>query len=707
MPDIAAYRNAAASGYTGALALDDNGQHIVKASKNTSVSCLGRLFNTKACQRMTQNTLRNFKTALVEAYGEGTAELALRKTLGEDVYATLWPREGAAANHVEIPKFTVDKLKVALRHADHAVLDGLTAADDDLQNKTKIRLNELLAQEPLSDQERDGLIGKLRNALIRIDDSRLENEDITVLKDRIVQRLHDLNAKQLSQPTNGDVRKTVDRWIASGRAALEQQLQGVRDDAKNAILAAYDNDVCEALTNRMPRQADDNKAFAFSKATFTKDELKNFCGLVCDRTKACVKNHLAAIPLPDRPDFHFSSADFKTAIKAEHHRLVNTNPEGWNTITRNFTVKMDGQTLQLSSELRPAKEIANNRDVYGQGSPLKGNNCHDTSSEHVLNCWSAKFSVNGQQICAAHRSATLWPYGCDGHEERRTRGINRAVEYVKTIFHSRADLQQLVNGSNDNPVEVPFDIVSIGLLSMLGKEGKMVQGQFEIWEAINSMSQANDPQLTIQENGKTIRLKPTVHSSNFGVNSVSLKLPFGWGKANAHNNQTIIYLLSKAQARIAELNGQNPPDQAKINAITTLRDQIAAMQADPSTYRSEKGEAYKMSSRLTLLTDLLGLSAVFNCKSGKDRTGVNDTEYKFLATLAHLGKPLPEPGAELTFEQQALYRAIMQQSGNLEVQRDNTGFEGFKAVTGMSSTQDRMGADYMAAMEKASALVSK
>ena len=67
-----------------------------------------------------------------------------------------------------------------------------------------------------------------------------------------------------------------------------------------------------------------------------------------------------------------------------------------------------------------------------------------------------------------------------------------------------------------------------------------------------------------------------------------------------------------------------------------------------------------------------------------------DVECKFLATLAALGKTIPEPGAQLTTEHKMLYRNLLMQSGNHEMQKYNTGFAGFK-TGGVSSIPERLG----------------
>ena len=108
------------------------------------------------------------------------------------------------------------------------------------------------------------------------------------------------------------------------------------------------------------------------------------------------------------------------------------------------------------------------------------------------------------------------------------------------------------------------------------------------------------------------------------------------------------------------------------------------------TYSSDRHEAYKMASRIAVLTNLLGGVPAWNCKSGKDRTGMMDVECKFLATLVALGKNIPEPGAPLTSEQKMLYRNLLLQSGNHEMQKYNTGVAGYE-LEGVGSITERIG----------------
>ena len=74
----------------------------------------------------------------------------------------------------------------------------------------------------------------------------------------------------------------------------------------------------------------------------------------------------------------------------------------------------------------------------------------------------------------------------------------------------------------------------------------------------------------------------------------------------------------------------------------------------------------------------MGETPLFNCKSGKDRTGQLDAEVKFLATAAD------ESGGRVPAldESMEVWRPVRNDfvfnTGNLEMQRLNTGLPGYK-----------------------------
>ena len=68
---------------------------------------------------------------------------------------------------------------------------------------------------------------------------------------------------------------------------------------------------------------------------------------------------------------------------------------------------------------------------------------------------------------------------------------------------------------------------------------------------------------------------------------------------------------------------------------------------------------------------------VFNCKCGKDRTGHFDLETKFLASRIKATGHFPKPG-ELSDEERETFSVAALKSGNLTMQRYNTGLGGYK-----------------------------
>jgi hypothetical protein len=172
------------------------------------------------------------------------------------------------------------------------------------------------------------------------------------------------------------------------------------------------------------------------------------------------------------------------------------------------------------------------------------------------------------------------------------------------------------------------------------------------------------------------------------------------------NDESMIRLqiatTSRVQKKQTELNSKialrtnNPPTDteelkkldAEINVltrdiatITELRNQIAAMWEDGS-YREAGNEPYKLASRVALLSHLLGGGTVFNCKSGKDRTGQLDAEVKFLAFQIRTSNgKVPKPDRKRTnLEKVQFATFIFFDESRRKMQEFNTGYGGSKLV---------------------------
>ena len=80
-----------------------------------------------------------------------------------------------------------------------------------------------------------------------------------------------------------------------------------------------------------------------------------------------------------------------------------------------------------------------------------------------------------------------------------------------------------------------------------------------------------------------------------------------------------------------------------------------------------------------MLGHIMGMMPLFNCKSGKDRTGQMDVACKTLALQMHEnGGLLPPFNAPRSSMDQQIFQQVALNGGNLEMQRLNTGLAGFK-----------------------------
>ena len=111
----------------------------------------------------------------------------------------------------------------------------------------------------------------------------------------------------------------------------------------------------------------------------------------------------------------------------------------------------------------------------------------------------------------------------------------------------------------------------------------------------------------------------------------------------------------------------------RASAITTLASQIKEIY-NSGDHRRGGSDPYKMVARLAVLSNLLGHTTCYNCKSGKDRTGQLDVEAKMIAHRLAIGET-PEPGESVD---QIRRTNFALKTGNLEMQGYNSGLEGFK-----------------------------
>ena len=285
---------------------------------------------------------------------------------------------------------------------------------------------------------------------------------------------------------------------------------------------------------------------------------------------------------------------------------------------------------------------------------------------------------------------------------------------------------------------------------LAGDEKTMLRHQTAAFEELGRGGPVELPVRDDDGRTRTVTANVRVRQFNFGVNQgavqgikagpvrLSAGAPvvrhvMGWGFAMATNDPHLGRLLgpagtselggdvlakvrsmSERAAQLGEsrtllerqiaLEGPEHPDSAGHRGeLARLSGEIDGLERDSRTlleagtqlksvwenreYRRGGGDPYKMVSRLALVSHLMGETPLFNCKSGKDRTGQLDAEVKFLATVADArGGHLPPVDADMARWQSARSDFTLN-TGNLEMQQLNTGLPGYKlgGVSGLAN----------------------
>ncbi|MFC7206881.1 inositol phosphate phosphatase SopB [Comamonas endophytica] len=302
---------------------------------------------------------------------------------------------------------------------------------------------------------------------------------------------------------------------------------------------------------------------------------------------------------------------------------------------------------------------------------------------------------------------------------------NRARDTVlSTLLADSALAQRAFSGG-----AVALDILSISLLTpdnvrplvsdASKNERQMMREQMQAWDSVKGEQSF----LVADGTGRMRTIKVNVNpvACNYGVNAGAVGsaswLVGGWDNVEGINGKAIGELLGGDIASLAttgmpggligermqaleeqvrtdheelqhavqvgdELQADKARarlrlDEPRLAQARELARQIARIHQDGS-YRSAGQEPYKMPTRLAVLAEMFGLKVLFNCKSGKDRTGELDAEIKHFKLQMGLSGKVPDHERTRSAAEIAQFHEVVTQSGNFEMQRLNTGYAGYK-----------------------------
>ncbi|MDH0340299.1 inositol phosphate phosphatase SopB [Chromobacterium haemolyticum] len=369
----------------------------------------------------------------------------------------------------------------------------------------------------------------------------------------------------------------------------------------------------------------------------------------------------------------------KFALQEASTRLLNQRP--WQTVATQVQHNERGYSCTLT----PAGQmkLSASGDIFP-------NRYHDhgvcsastTETRHAANLWQSELKDDaGQTLFKGIRHGILSPYGVEDATLRQDGARQRATEVATAALFSQPDkLQQALAGDT-----VTLRLTSTALVTPgLGGESGMLRDQIGAWRALTSAPQP----LTLQIKNADGELQPVrvnleVAAFNFGVNELALKLGMGHKESDKLNLEALHQLLGldlkpgKAPGGwVGDYLAQNPANKKQVEIMAMQLQEIWAKQS----HRSDGGEPYKAAQRVAMLAFEIGAVPCWNCKSGKDRTGMLDAEIKREAIAQHQGRAPSRPGVALDPEMRELFGKVLTQGGNLEVQAYNTGAPGNKVM---------------------------
>lgn len=316
--------------------------------------------------------------------------------------------------------------------------------------------------------------------------------------------------------------------------------------------------------------------------------------------------------------------------------------------------------------------------------------CSSSTREmtHAANLWTSDIRAQArdgseQVLFRGVRHGIISPYGLEKGSTARTEGArNRACEVVLAALFARPDLLKDAMAGK----EVSLRLVSTSLVTGgLWKESDMLDDQVYAWRELG-----REQPLVLSLMGDDgelhdVKINLEVAAFNFGVNELALKFHLGHAQSDGFNSTAMNQLLGDDLRVVAKPGGwvgeylAREPKPNNVDSVLLLSFQLKDIWANKSHNRDD-GEPYKAAMRAALLAFEIGAVPCWNCKSGKDRTGMLDAELKREVVAMHQKGGLSAPGSKLTQGDQRLLQQTLLHGGNMEVQAYNTGAPGNKVM---------------------------
>ncbi|ELU2493267.1 type III secretion system effector inositol phosphate phosphatase [Salmonella enterica] len=387
--------------------------------------------------------------------------------------------------------------------------------------------------------------------------------------------------------------------------------------------------------------------------------------------------------LPAKEAYRLAAATFRDA------QVKHLNSQPWQTIKNTLTHNGHQYT---NMQLPAADMKIGTQDIFPSAYQGKGVCSWDTKNiHHANNLWMSTVSAHedgkDKTLFCGIRHGVLSPYDVKDPLLRQTGAENKAKEVLTAALFSKPELlTRALEGEAVN-----LKLVSVGLLTasnVLGKEGTMVEDQMRAWQSLTQPGKMIHLKIRNKDGElQTVKIKPEIAAFNVGVNELALKLGFGLKTSDSYNVEALHQLLGNDLRPEAKPGGwvgdwlAQYPDNYKV--VNILARQIKDIWKN-NLHHKDGGEPYKFAQRLAMLANEIDAVPAWNCKSGKDRTGMMDSEIKRETISLHQTHTLNAPGSLPDRSGQEIFQKVLLNSGNLEIQKQNTGGAGNKVMKNLS-----------------------
>ncbi|EJU8851196.1 type III secretion system effector inositol phosphate phosphatase [Salmonella enterica] len=387
--------------------------------------------------------------------------------------------------------------------------------------------------------------------------------------------------------------------------------------------------------------------------------------------------------LPAKEAYRLAAATFRDA------QVKHLNSQPWQTIKNTLTHNGHQYT---NTQLPAADMKIGTQDIFPSAYQGKGVCSWDTKNiHHANNLWMSTVSAHedgkDKTLFCGIRHGVLSPYDVKDPLLRQTGAENKAKEVLTAALFSKREL--LTRALEGEAVNVK--LVSVGLLTasnVLGKEGTMVEDQMRAWQSLTQPGKMIHLKIRNKDDElQTVKIKPEIAAFNVGVNELALKLGFGLKTSDSYNVEALHQLLgndlrpeAKPGGWVGDWLAQYPDNYEVVNILAR---QIKDIWKN-NLHHKDGGEPYKLAQRLAMLANEIDAVPAWNCKSGKDRTGMMDSEIKREIISLHQTHTLNAPGSLPDRSGQEIFQKVLLNSGNLEIQKQNTGGAGNKVMKNLS-----------------------